>query len=55
MSLNYTQYKIWVTEIEGKWRARITVNNKVYELGVYNNKDEAIHARLKAEKDFMAD
>lgn len=37
----------------GKWRAYITYNKKVISLGVFNDKKEAVIARLKAEKEYF--
>ena len=34
----------------GKWDANIAVNNKLYHLGLYDNFDEAVCARLAAEQ-----
>jgi len=39
----------------GKWRARITVNEKPIYLGVYEDKTDAIKARLKAEKEYFGE
>ena len=38
---------------ENKWRARIMVDGKRIELGQYANKDDAIRARLKGEKEYF--
>lgn len=35
-----------------KWRARIVLNQKEISLGLFNNKEDAITARLRAEKEF---
>ncbi len=35
----------------GKWRARICVDYIIYDLGLYENKDDAIQARRKAVQD----
>ena len=44
----------WVKKIH-KWRARITVNDKPIYLGVFETKDGAIIARLKAEKQYFGE
>lgn len=36
-----------------KWRARICVNDRRFELGFFENKEDAIHARLCAEKQYF--
>lgn len=38
-----------------KWRARITKNGKTINLGFYIDKDDAIMARLEAEKEYFKD
>lgn len=38
-----------VSAYKGKWRARINFKKKAYELGVYENIEDAIKARKKAE------
>lgn len=38
-----------------KWQAAITVNYKKKFLGYYKNKDDAINARLEAEKLYFGD
>lgn len=40
---------------ENKWRARIMIDGKRKELGQFINKDDAIFARLKAEKELCGD
>lgn len=44
----------WIKKIQ-KWRARITFNEKEIYLGVFDNKDEAIKARLCAEKEYFGE
>lgn len=44
----------WVKRLS-KWRARITVDDKPIYLGVFNNKDDAIRTRLKAEKQYFGE
>lgn len=39
----------------GSWRARITYNEKSIYLGTFKNKDEAIKARLMAEKKYFGE
>lgn len=39
----------------GNWRARITYNSKKYHIGTFHTKEEAIQARLRAEKELYAD
>lgn len=39
----------------GKWRARITYNEKEIYLGSYIIKEDAIYARLKAEKEYFGE
>jgi len=38
-----------------KWCARITVDYKDMHLGTFNNKEDAIRARLKAEKEYFGE
>lgn len=38
-----------------KWCARIRIDKKVVHLGSYENKEEAIKARLKAEKEYFGE
>lgn len=37
----------------GKWRARIRVNGKQIELGLYRSKEKAIQARIDAEEKYF--
>lgn len=46
---------VGICKSTGKWRARITYNFKKYHLGTFNTREEAIQARLKAEKELYAD
>ena len=39
----------------GKWRAYITVNDKQISLGHYDSFDDAVNARIKAEKELFKD
>lgn len=41
-----------VTECNGKWQARIGLNNKRIYLGIYDNFEDAVNARLKAEEQY---
>lgn len=36
----------------GRWRARIAVDGKMIDLGTYTNKQDAVNARRKAEKEY---
>lgn len=38
-----------------KWKAQVTINNKVIYLGTFDNKNDAIYARLKAEQKYYGD
>jgi hypothetical protein len=38
-----------------KWMARITVNNEDIYLGLFINKQDAINARIEAEKKYFKD
>ena len=40
---------------EGKWRVRISINGKYKHLGMYNNFDDAVKVRLKAEKEYYGE
>lgn len=40
----------WIKKIQ-KWRARITYNGESIYLGIFDNKEDAIKARLSAEKE----
>lgn len=42
-------------EASGKWRARIFKEGKEYYLGIFENKKDAIRARLKAEKELFGE
>lgn len=44
----------WVKKLN-KWRARITFNEKEIYLGVFDNKNDAIRERLKAEKEYFGE
>lgn len=39
----------------GRWRARITVNNKRIHLGNFDNKKDAVNAREKAEEEYFGE
>lgn len=39
----------------GKWRAYITINDKQKSLGHYDSYEDAVQARIKAEKDIFKD
>lgn len=41
---------IGVSRLRGKWQANIQYKHKKYYLGVYNNFEDAVRARLKAEQ-----
>jgi len=43
------------TKRENRWRARIFVDGKEKGLGYYKNKEDAIKARLKAEKKYFGE
>ena len=38
-----------------KWRARITIDDTPIYLGIFENKDDAIRARLQAEKQYFGE
>ena len=38
-----------------KWRARITLNNKEYHLGYFDDKNDAIKARKEAENKYFGE
>lgn len=38
-----------------KWKAKITCDNNIINLGTYVNKDDAIKSRLKAEKEYFGE
>ena len=40
---------------EGKWRVRISVNGKYVHLGMFNDFEEAVKTRLKAEKKYYGE
>ena len=44
----------WIKKLQ-KWRARITYNEKEIYLGLFANKDDAIKARLEAEKEYFGE
>lgn len=44
---------IGVCKLRGKWQAYIQYNHKRYYLGVYENFENAVIARLNAERDFL--
>lgn len=44
----------WVKKLQ-KWRARITYNGESIYLGVFDNKEDAIKARLNAEKEYFGE
>ncbi len=44
--------KIGVRKCRNKWVANITINNKVIHLGSYDNYEDAVQARLNAEKKY---
>lgn len=45
---------IWVKQIQ-KWQAAIMLNRKTIYLGVFNNKEDAIKARLQAENKYFGE
>ena len=51
-STNTTGVRGVYTTPNGKWRAMINVDNKLHYLGVFETKEEAIEARIKAEQGF---
>ena len=46
---------IGVAKRKNKYRSRIKVNGKIINLGTYSNLEDAIIARLKAEKEYFGD
>ena len=44
----------WI-EGRGKWRARVHINKKPKDIGWFNDKHDAIVARLKAEKEYYGE
>lgn len=44
----------WMKRLQ-KWRARITYNEKPIYIGIFDNKEDAIKARLKAEKEYFGE
>ena len=46
---------IYWEEKRNKWKAAIGVENKSINLGRFTNKDDAIRARLRAEKEYFGD
>lgn len=54
--LNTSGYKgVHYAKNEKKWKAYITCDNKRISLGTYKNKEDAIKARLEAEKEYYAE
>lgn len=43
------------SKLENKWKSYITYNNKRYFLGTFNNKEDAIKIRKKAENKFFGE
>lgn len=47
--------KVGVRKQKDKWMADITVNGQLIRLGKYENYDDAVNARIKAEKKYWGD
>ena len=46
---------VGIYQKNGKWAARITVNQKLLQLGTFNTKEEAVKARKEAEEKYFGE